>query len=339
MKFLKWLLIIIGALLLLYLISCLIGPKDLNVTRSVKMKSTPAQAYNLVNDLTKWESWSPWGLRDSSMVVNYPGKTEGVGASYTWKGDISGTGSLEIVESSKNESLKTELKFGGYDGTSNGHWSFKKDDDETEVSWGMVGDPVPFMARGVMLFTRAKSKMAKDFDAGLNNIKNIAEERAKGIYDGYKINNVTIPEKHYVLNRQMVNLNQLQAFYMRNLPAISVDVSKAGIETDGMPCGLFYKWDEVNGQTDMAAAIPVKKAVSLKGLMSTTIEERKALQVDYYGDYSGTGAAHYAIDAYVKDHGLFTDYPVVEQYVTDPGTEQDPSKWLTQITYYLAKED
>jgi len=303
------------------------------------MKATPAQAYNLVNDLSKWESWNPWSKRDSSMVINLPGKTEGIGASYTWKGTETGTGSLEIIESSKNESLKTELKFGGYDGSSNGIWSFEKDGDNTKVSWSQEAEPIPFMVRGVMLLRGARKSMANDFDEGLNNIKNIAEERAKGIYDGYKINNVTVPEKHYVLNRQMVNLNQLQAFYMRNLPAISVDVSKAGIETDGMPCGLFYKWDEVNGQTDMAAAIPVKKGVSLKGLMSTTIDERKALQVDYYGDYSGTGAAHSAIDAYAKDHGLFTDYPVIEQYVTDPGTEQDPSKWLTQITYYLAQED
>lgn len=339
MKILKWFLIIVAAIILLYLLCCVIGPKDVNMTRSTTMKASPAQAFNLVNDLPKWESWSPWSERDTSMVINYPGKTEGIGASYTWKGDLSGTGSLEIIESSKNESLKTELKFGGYDGSSFGIWNFEKEDDETKVSWRQEAEPIPFMVRGMMLLRGAKKSMANDFDEGLENIKAIAEERAKGIYDGYKINNVELAEKHFVLNRQMVNIDQLQAFYMRNLPSISVEVSKAGLDTDGMPCGLFYKWDEVNGKTDMAAAIPVKKAVNLKGLMSTTIDARKALQVDYYGDYSGTQAAHFAIDAYVKDHGLFTDFPIIEQYVTDPGTEEDPSKWLTQVTYYLAQEN
>lgn len=339
MKYLKWLTILIAVLLLFYIISCLIGPKDLNITRTVSMKCSPSQVYSLVNDLKKWDEWNPWHLRDSSMVINYPGTTRGVGASYTWKGELSGTGSLEIIDASKNESIKTELTFGGYDGTSNGFWLFNKEGDLTNVSWGMQGDNIPFMARGVLLLRRAKSNMKADFDQGLENLKMIAEQRAKGMYNGFKINNVVIPEKHYVLNRQIVNTDQIQAFYMRHLPAISVDISKVGAETDGMPCGLFYKWEVAKGQIDMAAAIPVKEAMTVKGYMSTTIPERKALQVDYYGDYSETNKAHDAIEEYVADQGLFTDFPVVEQYITDPGTETDPSKWLTRITYYIAQED
>ena len=35
-------------------------------------------------------------------------------------------------------------------------------------------------------------------------------------------------------------------------------------------------------------------------------------------------------------YGLLSDVPAVEEYLTDPGQEKDPSKWLTRITYYIA---
>jgi len=30
--------------------------------------------------------------------------------------------------------------------------------------------------------------------------------------------------------------------------------------------------------------------------------------------------------------------PVVEEYITDPGEEPDPEKWLTRITYYFTSK-
>jgi effector-binding domain-containing protein len=41
------------------------------------------------------------------------------------------------------------------------------------------------------------------------------------------------------------------------------------------------------------------------------------------------------MDDYLKANKLKAGAPVIEEYVTDPGTEPDESKWLTKI-YYLA---
>ena len=87
----------------------------------------------------------------------------------------------------------------------------------------------------------------------------------------------------------------------------------------------------------MAAAIPVNEEKTIKDLTSITIEDRPAIVVDYYGKYEETGKAHDAIDAYMADHALLMDAPAIEEYLTDPLKEKDPSKWLTKVIYYYTK--
>ena len=61
----------------------------------------------------------------------------------------------------------------------------------------------------------------------------------------------------------------------------------------------------------------------------------KGLVVDYYGHYEKSQSAHEAIDAYIADHGYAAQEFVIEEYVSGPPTESDPSKWHTRITYVI----
>jgi effector-binding domain-containing protein len=106
---------------------------------------------------------------------------------------------------------------------------------------------------------------------------------------------------------------------------------------EGNSCALVYNYDFSNNTLDMATAIPIKEQVAIEGAGSETLDQGKVLVVDYYGDKSGTAPAHFAIDDYMRDRGLFNEYPVVEEYTTDPIEEKDPSKWLTKVIYYLSE--
>jgi len=340
MKYLKWIFGILALLILVFVLLCFLGPKKLDFDNSLKMKAGAPQVYQLVNNLKNWESWNDWSKVDTTMVMTYPGKIEGVGAMYNWKGDISSAGSYEIIEAEKNKRIKSKMMFEGFDGYTNGEWTFTPDGKDLDVNWKIVNkDEIPFMYRGMLLVTGRKGKVNKQYKRSLENIKAIAEQRAKGIYNGYKINNVQLEDKYFITKRAKVDMNNITNFYARNLPAIASKVGQSGIEMDGMPCGLFYSWDTVNKQTDMAAAIPTKSEVAIKGFSSVKLPGKKAVQVDYYGDYDGTVKGHDAISAYLVDQGFFNDYPVIEQYITDPSTESDASKWLTKITYYIANEE
>ncbi len=60
-------------------------PQEVFVTRSVDINSSPQIAFNLVNNLKKWELWSPWHLTDAAMQISYQKKFFGEGASYSWQ--------------------------------------------------------------------------------------------------------------------------------------------------------------------------------------------------------------------------------------------------------------
>jgi len=334
-KFLRILIAIMVVLLIGVLALMFLSPKKMVFQESMTIDAPANMVYNQVNDFKNWEAWSPWSKLDPDAINTYSEKTSGVGAKWSWKGnDKIGEGTQAIVSSEKGKSIRTSLEFNGFNGTSYSDWSFTPDGNKTKVSWGFDGAETNLLFRPFNLFM--KGGLKKTYKEGLAKMKGIVEKRAKEkIYKGYKIQEVNMPEKHYVTIRQEIEMENVQQFYSRNLPSLFGKVTASGVEMDGMPGGLFYKWDETNGTTDMAASIPVKESIEIAGTNSHTIPSGKAIQVDYYGDYAGSAEAHYAIDEYMNDYGILSNVPIVEEYVTDPTEEKDPKKWLTKITYYI----
>ena len=334
-KFLKILIFILVAILVIVLLAMSLAPKKMTLAESTTIAAPSNMVYNMVNDFKKWDDWSPWKDLDPNVVNTFSEKTEGAGASWSWKGNAEvGEGTQKIVESEKGKSIKTSLEFNGFDGISYSDWTFEPDGDKTKVTWDFDGAESPFFLRPFNWLM--KGTLKESYALGLSRIKEIAENRAANKeYRGYKINEITLGDKHYLTARQEVEMSNIQQFYSRNLPALFTAAQKAGCEMDGMPGGLYYKWDEVNGTTDMAASIPIKEPKSVKGTSLVTIPGGRALQIDYYGDNAESAKAHYAMDDYMKDYGILNNVPIVEEYVTDPTTEKDPSKWLTKITYYI----
>jgi effector-binding domain-containing protein len=335
-KFLKVLIALQIIFLILIVVLMFISPKKMVLSESITMDAPAHMIYNQVIDFKKWNSWSPWSKLDSTAIFTYSKRSSGVGARYSWKGNADiGEGSQKILGTDPDKSINTSLEFNGMSGTSLSNWTFESVGDKTEVTWDFEGAESGFVFRPFNLIF--KPGLKKQYREGLNAIKAIVEKRAKEkIYKGFKINTIQLPEKHYLAIRQEINLKNIQQFYSRNLPPLFNKISVAGIQTDGMPGGLFYQWDESNGKTDMAASVPIKKAVEVPGAILQTIPAGPALQIDYYGDYDGSIRAHYAMEEYMEDFGLLNNVPIVEEYVTDPTVEKNPKKWLTKITYYLA---
>jgi len=334
--FLGFLLLII----LIYVGLCAIGTKNFNTERSQTIDAPKAMLFNMVNDYKVWEKWSPWYDKDPNMKVEYGASTQGVGASYSWSGNEDvGAGEMTTTESVPNSLLKASMEFEGFDDKSTAEFNFNDKEGKTEVVWKHYGEQdLPFLARGYVFVTRAKKKMENDFENGLAKMAALAKERITNkMYNGFKINEINQPEKNYILNRQQVAYDNVQQFYAGNLGSLFAKAQSAEVEMDGMPCGLFYGFNDETKMVDMAAAIPIKIPLAIRGAQSLTLPESKAITVDYYGDYNGTPAAHTAVKNYMNDYGILNDPPYIEEYVTDPGEEPDPKKWLTKITYYISE--
>ncbi len=339
MKYLKYPLIILGGIILLYIALCLVGTKDLSMSESIDINASPAVVFNLVNNLQKTESWNAWTLSDTTNIATYNEISEGVGASSQWSGDLNGGGTQKIIESDKNSRVRSEMTFEGWDDKSYAEFLLSPKGNSTQATWVFESNPLPFLFRGFALLSGMKTIMHKMYQEGLINLKRIAEERSmQSLYNGYTIKEIDLPTKYYVMNRQVVSFDKIPSFYTSSLGSLFGKVQQAGIEMDGMPCGLFFNYNESAGTTDMGAAIPVKIPISLAEAISLELPAKRAIYVDYYGDSNNTQPAHYAIEEYMKDKAYLLDYPIIEEYLSDPSKEADPSKWLTRISYYFTEQ-
>ena len=333
MRILRIILISLAALIGLALIASLLTAKEVTTSRSIVINAPQEVVFNTVNNLESWEDWSPWKEMEPDMQISYGASTVGEGASYSWVGEETGSGTMSIAASKSPESITTLVEFDGQ-GNADGEWSFEQTPEGTKTTWGFHSKfPVPFNL--MLLFMDIEKFVGKDFERGLTLLKDKieAETMNNPTTSGFDIQTVDLPIHHFVAVKETVKMENIGEHYQTNLPKVYQAVQQAGLASAGQPCGLFYTWDEENGETEVAQAIPLKEAATLDGYASLEVPHQKALLIEYYGGYGGSKNAHMAMGEYMQANNLEFVAPCIEQYETDPTTEPDSNKWLTRIYY------
>lgn len=175
MRFLKKLF-----LTLLILAALLFGfgfllPSQYNVERTVEISSTDEAVFNLVNDLEKMQIWSPWKAIDPSLTVEYGLTKSGQGASYFWKSEKSGEGTLTISESTPFSKIVTDLDF-KQSGLAKGIFLFEpKESGLVNVTWQLSGDN-GYNIVGRYFGMAMDSLIGPVFEDGLKRLKQEAEK-------------------------------------------------------------------------------------------------------------------------------------------------------------------
>jgi effector-binding domain-containing protein len=288
--------------------------------------------FNTVNDLKTWESWSPWKEMDPGMQITMGEKSVGEGASYSWTGEESGSGTMTILESEPSSRLTVEVAFDGM-GAAKAPWTFDAADEGTYVTWGF-DSKMPFPMNAMLLFTDMAEAVGNDFDKGLQKLKNKIEMENKNTSPKQTIVEEDMPYPYVVGVRGTIKMSEIQQFYTENLGKVYAALTAKNIQMAGQPCGVYFSWDEENQSSEMLAAIPVAKEVDLGGEFETVaLPGGKAVILNFYGDYNNLDRAHNVIDNYVLLKKLEVEMPVIEEYVTDPTSVSDPNQILTKVIY------
>ena len=175
MKALKWLLGGVLGLVAVLLLGGLLLPGTFAVARSVQVNAAPDKVYAMVADPRRWKDWSVWMQRDPAMDVTYSGAASGVGAVWAWKSKSQGDGRMSLTAAEPPARLAYDLFFPDFGTTSTGELRFEPAAGGTKVSWTMQGD----MGRNPLYhwFALFSDRLiGKDFDAGLANLKALAEK-------------------------------------------------------------------------------------------------------------------------------------------------------------------
>ena len=169
--------IVIAAIIAILLVMAAMRPDTFRVERSIEVNAPPEKVYAFLDDFHQWPAWSPWEKMDPSMQRTHSGEQRGPGAVYAWKGNNKvGEGRMEIVDSSPPSRLVIKLDFlKPFEAHNTAEFTLVKRGAGTHLRWAMFG-PANFMTKLMGIFMSMDRMIGKDFEAGLTNIKTLAEK-------------------------------------------------------------------------------------------------------------------------------------------------------------------
>ena len=326
---------IVGVIVVLLIIGFVL-PGKMELSKSITVNAPAGYVFEEINNLENNPKWSYWNNLYKDMKVSYGNIKAGAGAISEWDGEESGKGKMTITESIPDKSIKMDLDF-MENGSAQSWYTFEKDGEGTKITTGFNTDMGmnPIMRwMGVFM----KPEMEKAFDYNLSKLKEIAEAKPKfsvaiSEEETQPINYIGISTTMSYENPEAINAQMGKSY-----GELGAALAKAKVQMTGPAFALYPKWDEVNKQMEMVCAFPVAADAKLPAkykVMQTS--GGKAVKGIHTGDYNNMMATHEQITQYIAFRKLEMNGAPYEVYVTDPMTEKDTAKWVTEI-YYPVKQ-
>jgi len=152
-------------------------PATFRVERAKSIQAPPDKIFELINDFHRWASWSPYEKLDPAMKKTFTGAPSGKGAVYAWAGNgKAGEGRMEITDTSPSSKVTIKLDFlRPFEGHNIAEFTLEPKGGSTNVTWAIHG-PQPYILKVMTTFFSMDNMLGKDFEAGLDNLKAIAEK-------------------------------------------------------------------------------------------------------------------------------------------------------------------
>lgn len=328
----------LGALILVALIGFAL-PRQHSVEVKTEIDAHPATVFALLNDFRRFMLWAPWADTDPNARYIYSGNSRGAGATVTWDGTILGTGTQTIIESRPFEYIGIDINPGETGearswfrlepgvGTTIVHWGF-----EADYGMNIVGRYFASMLGGVV---------ARDYEAGLANLKELAESLPTADFSDIEIEHLVV---------EPVAIAYLPATSRPEPAAISEAMGKAyfrilnfiddnGLDDAGAPLSIT--------RTFSGSALIFDAAIPVRGISDETPEIEDGvrigetyggpvIRVRHVGSYRNLGNTHRKITAYLAALGIERNGDAWESYVSDPGNV--PEEELLTYVYYPIKQ-
>jgi hypothetical protein len=164
-------LIAIAVIVVLFIVIVATRPSDFRVTRTGRLSAPADVVFANVNDLHKWDGWSPWAKMDPNCKNSFSGPESGPGASMTWSGNTKvGEGRMTITDIRPNEVIHMKLEFlRPMKATNMTEFLFKADGNQTTVTWNMSGKN-NFVGKAFHMIVNCDKMIGRDFEKGLANL-------------------------------------------------------------------------------------------------------------------------------------------------------------------------
>ncbi len=174
-----YIIIMVVAVVFGFIVIVAIQPSSFIIQRNITIRAPKERIFPLINNLKKWDNWSPWAKLDPNMKIEYTGPEEGKGAGYYWTGNNKvGEGKMTIEESDPYWLVGIDLEFlRPMQARNKAEFTLMEAGGETKVVWSMTGNN-NFGGKLFCLFVNMDKMVGKDFEKGLASLKSIAEAKS-----------------------------------------------------------------------------------------------------------------------------------------------------------------
>lgn len=144
--------------------------------RSVLINAPAERIFPLINDMAASLTWNPFVKKDPNIQGTLSGPVAGPGAKYSFVGNKDvGAGSVEITGSVANTQVDMRLLMTApFKCDNQVEFTLEPEGAAQRVTWAMEGD-APFIAKLMGTVFNMDKMMAREFDAGLAELKAMAE--------------------------------------------------------------------------------------------------------------------------------------------------------------------
>lgn len=169
--------IVVVVLIVAALLFATTRPDTFRVQRTTTIKAPPQKVFALINDFQHWSSWSPYEKKDPAMQRTRSGAASGAGSVYEWEGNKDvGQGRMEITDAAPPSRITIQLDFiKPFAAHNTAEFTLQPTGEATSVTWAIYG-PNQYISKLMGLFLNMDNLIGKDFEAGLADLKALAEK-------------------------------------------------------------------------------------------------------------------------------------------------------------------
>lgn len=300
-----------------------------HVVKSTSIHATKAALIQALSDFRDWPKWSPWLILEPATHLEFNDKQGEIGASYSWSGEMIGSGTMELTNMSDSR-LEMRLCFiKPFRSTARVEFHLDMVGEHCNVSWHMFGN-LPFY----LFFLREKMKawIGMDYERGLRMLRQWIEEHqvsSTTVIDGTTI----LQPQYYVGIRQQSTIADL-GDHMKECQLRLFDLlDQHHRHALGPPFSIYHSIDIITSETDFIAAIPLAEPVVVDApFLTGTLAGGTYFKVTHTGYYEYLGNAWALLMQVCRFRKLKTrKKPLgIERYLNDPDSTP-PDKRITEV--------
>lgn len=339
MKVLKWILIVLVSLIVLIILAGLLMPRKLEVSASTDIDLPRTQVFYALASYSDRQAWDPWLEMEPGAAVTINSNTDYIGSTYEWSGEKLGNGKMQVDSVMFPSFIKSSIWFRPDMDPSAVYWKLEETESGTMANWSLVsesGNPFTKLINQLM-----KSSLRKSFETGLSNLKTHLETNGVSMS---KLSNMEVKEypamKAVVAEASNASMEVMSQTMEMLFGMVMQAISENGLTPAGMPFAYYFNYNPETGTTSIKAGVPVAAYAKVDG--PARYEELKSFtgfSAIHTGPYTEFESSYQKIMEEMGKRGLAPAMESWEFYHTDPGMEQDESKWVTEIVFVTNKSN